>query len=115
MTTTPPKTRREILAEIALIEGMGLLCLPKAECTCPWCERYCDLWGMLDALPEPKRHRKVKTKTPNLTYTRSDGKTDEVVALVNRLRRKHQMGLSWLSDERADVLEALTQLSNGKS
>jgi len=105
MTTTPPKTRREILAEIALIEGMGLLCLPKAECTCPWCERYCDLWGMLDDLPAPKRRRK--------TITRSDHRTETVLSLIARLRRKHETGMPWLSDERADVLEALTQLSKG--
>lgn len=44
--------RETIITELDAIEADAPPCLPDADCTCPTCERYCELFGMLDALNE---------------------------------------------------------------
>jgi len=56
------RTRKSIITELENIEAIAPPCLPNPECTCPICEHYCELWGMLDEINEkPKRAKRFKT------------------------------------------------------
>ena len=44
--------REEIIAAIDAIEADPPICLPVANCNCPVCERYCELFGMFDDLDD---------------------------------------------------------------